>query len=407
MKRLGQAHGRVGRGQFGLGQDDAQTQAGRAAAVAHRLAHVDVFDMADRPVGGGEALRHRMTVRVVARFGRADQGQAVLPRNPDQHGVEQIGADGVGQRQVGGRDLDELRLETDGGGADGGLGRVRVLERQLMEEEGVQGADADHVVVEGAPRDGGLALTRQDGAGRAMAAHDGFRRLARLAGGVGAVPMLPGLAAPHHQIDARLAVIAAQADVVGGAFVRQMGDRGQSVVDGEAAGVGEEGVQRALGLIVLKAAVQVGDQIGGGEVDAAVMGVGAGRHRGGVGGPHGRGRTGGGGEGGGFLPCAFQHLGVGAREAEVAQEGDVRPLMRGQDELGQTQVGQGLHLVEALQHRRARVRRLALIQAGGEVAGRQTCVGVRRPDQAVGVGFDGGHASFSPCGRRWAPEALG
>ncbi len=78
-----------------------------------------------------------------------------------------------------------------------------------MEEKGVQGPDADHVVVEGAAGDGGLALTRQDGAGRFVAAHDRLGRLARLAGGVGTVPMLPGLAAPDHQIDARLAVIAA------------------------------------------------------------------------------------------------------------------------------------------------------------------------------------------------------
>ncbi|MNS85961.1 hypothetical protein D3C72_1198430 [compost metagenome] len=83
----------------------------------------------------------------------------------------------------------------------------------------------------------------------------------------------------------------------------------------------------------------------------------------------------------------------------MAQEGDVRPLVRRQDELGQAQVGQGLHLVEALQHRRARVRRLALVQAGGEVARRQARIGVGRPDQTVGVGFDGvGHGVTEAAG---------
>ncbi|MNN56786.1 hypothetical protein D3C81_1717360 [compost metagenome] len=102
MQFIGKAHGGVGRGQFIIGQDDAQTQAGGAAAVAHRLAHIDIFDPADGAVGGGEALGDRMAAGVVAGFGRADQGQAVLARNLDQHGVEQIGADGVGQRQIGG-----------------------------------------------------------------------------------------------------------------------------------------------------------------------------------------------------------------------------------------------------------------------------------------------------------------
>ena len=161
-------------------------------------------------------------------------------------------------------------------------------------------------------------------------------------------------------------------------------------MDGELRLVREEGVQRALRLLVLQRAVQVGVQVGGGEVDAAVGGVGAGRHRGGVGGPHGRGRTGGGGEGRRGPPRALKHLSIRAGEAQRPQEGDVGPFMRGQDELGQAQVGQQFHFVEALQHRRARVRRLALVQAGSQVARRQPGVGVRRPDQAIGIGLDSG-----------------
>jgi hypothetical protein len=51
--------------------------------------------------------------------------------------------------------------------------------------------------------------------------------------------------------------------MIGGALVAEVGDGGQGVVDGEAAGVGEQTAQGAGGLLVLQAAVQIGDEVGG------------------------------------------------------------------------------------------------------------------------------------------------
>ena len=105
--------------------------------------------------------------------------------------------------------------------------------------------------MEGAAVNGRTRLLGQNRATGLVAADDGFRRLARLAGREAAVPGREGLAAPDQQIDAATAVLGAQADVVGGALVGQMGDGGQGVMDGELGRVGEEGVQRALGLLML------------------------------------------------------------------------------------------------------------------------------------------------------------
>ena len=156
---------------------------------------------------------------------------------------------------------------------DGGLGRVRVLERQFVEEQGVQRPHANHVVVECAACDGGAGLLGQNGSPGLMAADDGLGGLARLACGEGTAPRLERLASPDQQIDPATAVRGAQANMVGRAFVGQMGDGGQGVVDGEPAGVREQGVQRALGLPVLQTAVQIGVQVGGGEMHPTVCGV--------------------------------------------------------------------------------------------------------------------------------------
>ncbi|MNE07632.1 hypothetical protein D3C80_1002570 [compost metagenome] len=72
-----------------------------------------------------------------------------------------------------------------------------------------------------------------------MTTDDGLAGLTRLAGGEAALPRLEGFAAPDQQIDPATAVRGAQADVVGGAFVGQMGDGGQGVMNGELAGVRE------------------------------------------------------------------------------------------------------------------------------------------------------------------------
>ncbi len=177
--------------------------------------------------------------------------------------------------------------------------------------------------------------------------------------------------------------------MVGRAFVGQMGDGGQGIMNGELAAVREQDVQRPLGLLVLQRAVQVGDEVCGGEVDAPIGAVGAGRDGGRIGRPHRGCRTGGSSKGRRVLPCAFQHLCVGATKSKRAQERDVRALVRGEDELRQAKVGQPLHLFQPLQHSRARIGRHALVQAGRQITRRQPCIGVSWPDQAIGIGFDG------------------
>ena len=77
--------------------------------------------------------------------------------------------------EVGCRNLDEDRLEPPLCSLADRIERPgRVLERQLVEEQGVEGAHADHVVVEGPACNRRPALAREDSAGRAMTAGDGL-----------------------------------------------------------------------------------------------------------------------------------------------------------------------------------------------------------------------------------------
>ena len=85
--------------------NDAQPQAGGAAAVGHRLAHVDHLDAADRAVAGDVPLDPAPHRRSLARLARHDQRRLAVGRR-DQLRVEQIGADRVGERHVGGRHFD-------------------------------------------------------------------------------------------------------------------------------------------------------------------------------------------------------------------------------------------------------------------------------------------------------------
>ena len=67
----------------------------------------------------------------------------------------------------------------------------------------------------------------------------------------------------------------------------------------------------------------------------------------------------------------------------------MRAFVGRQDELGHAQIGQQLHLLQALQHGGAGVRRLALVERAGQIAGGQARIGVGGADKAVGVGFEG------------------
>jgi hypothetical protein len=101
-----------------------------------------------------------------------------------------------------------------------------------------------------------------------------------------------------------------------------------------------------------------------------------------------------------------------AWEAEGLDQRHIGPLVGRQDELGQADVGQALHLGQALQHGGAGVGNLALVGVAGEIAGAEADIGMGRTDEAVGVGFDGDH--FRPliscridAGFRASKEATG
>ena len=335
-----------------------------------------------------------MGAGVLFRLGRGEEDEAVLAGQDQKLAVEEVGLYRVLERQVGRGDFQEDRLEQAvGGSTDCVERRLFVLEGGLVEEQRRARADTDDVIVEGPAEDGRLALAGEDRAGRAVAAGEGFAGLQGLASReVGAGPVLEGVLAPDQQIDARLAVFAAEPDVIGRAFVRQLTDGGQGVVDGEPVRVGEESLEGARGLLGLDGAMQVRDEVGGREMHPAVGGVGAGRDGRGIGGPHGRGGRGGGGEGRGVLPGALDDLTVRTGEAEAAQPADVGALVGRQDELGHAEVSEPLHLGEALEHAAARVGRFTRVQGAGNVARRQAAIAVGRADEAVAIGFEGDHA---------------
>ncbi len=160
---------------------------------------------------------------------------------------------------------------------------------------------------------------------------------------------------------------------------------------GEALLVREDRAQGTCGSLRFDRAMQMGGQIGRGEMHAAVGAVRAWRYRGGIGGPH---RRGGGHcrqQSGRFAVRPCQHLGFLAGKAQALERGNVRPLLRRQHALGHAQVGQGLHLGQALQHRAARVGGLLGVLGRGDIAHGQAGVVMGRADQAVEVRFDGPH----------------
>ena len=85
------------------------------------------------------------------------------------------------------------------------------------------------------------------------------------------------------------AVFGAEPDMVGRALVSEMGLGWERIVNGEPSFVRKQPPQRTCGLRTFQTAMQIGQQIGGGEMDPAIGGVGARGDRGGVRGPHRRG----------------------------------------------------------------------------------------------------------------------
>ena len=193
----------------------------------------------------------------------------------------------------------------------------------------------------------------------------------------------------HEELDAGRAMAGGEARVVGGALVGEGRHRRQRVVHDKVIAVSEDRAQGAGGLQVLFGAVQLVVQVGGGEVHAAVERVGRWADGAGIRGPHRRGRPGAGQDHRRFAVGARQHVGVGAREAQAAQQAEVRASLWRHHRLGEAARGQLAHLGQALQGSLARIRGRTHIIERGDVAERKAGVVVRRADQAIEIEFAG------------------
>ena len=105
---------------------------------------------------------------------------------------------------------------------------------------------------------------------------------------------------------------------------------------------------------------------------------------------------------------APQQLRLATLEAEPAQRRQVRPLLRRQHALGEAEIGERLHLGDALQRRLARVARLVGVTRRGHVAVREPGVVVGEADEAVEIGFDRGreraHWNIPPGLTSWSKK---
>ena len=262
-----------------------------------------------------------------------------------------------------------------------------------MEEQHVLVAHRDHVVVEHPLIDHVRVLLDEDRAlvSQAVQAGNGLARFQGLAGRVafgGGLGDVEGAAAIDEQLDPGLAIGAAQPGVVGGPLVTEVVVLRQVLMVIEVAVVVEHGAQDSAGHLGLEGAVKLVGQVGGGEVDAAILGIGTGGDGGGVGGPHAGGRIAGGQHGGRLFGGLGQDACIVAGEAEATQGGEIRPFLRGQYPLHHAEVGQGLHLAQTLLGGFLRIGRFLGIVLGGDVAIGQAGIVVGRADQAVEVDLE-------------------
>ncbi len=205
------------------------------------------------------------------------------------------------------------------------------------------------------------------------------------------VAAVEGAAAVDEELHAGLAIRTAEARVVGRTLVTELRHGRQCLVVGKVLVIAEHGTQHAAGGWVLDAAVVLAVEVGSGEVHAAIGGVGTGADCGGVGHPHARGRAAGHQQWHGLPGGALDHFGVAAAEAQAAQCGHVRALLRRQHALLEAHVGQCFHLRQALARGFARVGPLLAVALRSHVAVGQAAIVVGRPHQAIKIHFVGFH----------------
>ncbi len=262
-----------------------------------------------------------------------------------------------------------------------------------MAEQYGAAAHGDHVVVKHAGVDRvRVLLCEQRARGcKRMAASDGFRRFARLAGRKAARSRrfhVEGYAAVDEQLDTDSVVGRGEPRVIGRPLVAELLRRRQRVVHHEALFVVEDRAQQTRRGRSLERAVEMRYQVGGGEMNAAVGGIGGGTDRGGVGNPHRRCRR----ARGKQLRCLprgrGENLFLAAGKAERAERRNVGPLVRRQHALRESAIGERFHLGEPLEGCLARIGDKVLVALGSEVADGQAAVVMRRARQPVEVDFE-------------------
>ena len=133
----------------------------------------------------------------------------------------------------------------------------------------------------------------------------------------------------------------------------------------------------------------MGHHVGGGEMHLAVARVGAGRDGGGVGRPHARCAVARGQEGGIGRGRRGDDLAIGPAKAKPVEGAKVRAGLRGKDGLRNAEIGDELHLGEALQGGLAWIGGRVLPSLGGEIAVCEAGVVVRRPDKSIEIELAG------------------
>jgi hypothetical protein len=142
-------------------EDDAESQASRAAAVLHALADVEVMDRGDGVMRVGDhAPDEARSGGAFLALAGCNEGH-VARRQGDELGVEEVRADRLGDGQLVPHygDADEGSVH---GAVDPVDDRLRVDERILVVEEHASVADGDDVVMEHAGVDGVGGLLGED-----------------------------------------------------------------------------------------------------------------------------------------------------------------------------------------------------------------------------------------------------
>ncbi|SST08315.1 Uncharacterised protein [Acinetobacter baumannii] len=271
-----------------------------------------------------------------------------------------------------------------------------IEEGVLVMEQHLAIAHRDHIVVEHALVDHRRVLLSVDHSGLAQPVQTrdglaGFQGLARRIALRRREATVEGAATEDEELHAGIAIVLAEARVVGRAFVAELAHCRQRRVMGEMPLVVEHRRQHAAGGGMLDGSVELAVQVGRGEMHAAIGGVGTRADRGGIGGPHARSRAAGGEERHRFLRRAADHLLVAAGEAQATQRSGIRAGLRSEYPLLETHLHQRLHLRQALLRRFLRVGHRLAVALRSDIAVGQAAVVVGRADQAVEIHFMGIH----------------